>query len=194
VSNRPFEPGSGEYRSLNEILLARRDAPPKEPLEVAASFIYVLARDLLHREVRGGREQIVRDFEDASRQLVRAAESGATVEEQAEIVRDLRERLDLPEPDLRKRRPQRGPSDTKLRREVEVLRKQLTPILRDRNKKPRKKLDRELGELAPWATPKARRDAASEPPKAAACILVGKRHHLAPNTVRNRISRASKRT
>ena len=182
-------------RSFVEILQERRAGPPQAPEHAAGDFLYVLARELLRREARPDRvDQVVRDFEDASRALVQAAANGATWEEQAEILQDFWKRFELPERDLRKRKEVRGPTDAQLRREFEALLERLSPILRSRKKKPRKALVQELRELAPSATKKALREAAESAPKAAACTLLGSRYHLGPSTVRNRISRARKRT
>jgi hypothetical protein len=182
-------------RSINEILLEHRDAPRKDPAEAAQSFIYVLTRRLLRQEARPDRvEQVISDFEEAARALTDAAMSGATVEEQAEILQAYWKRFELPDPDHRKRRDTRGPTDARLRKEHETLRLQLTPILRGRKKKDRKAIVKELRKLAPKATKKAREDAAESAPAAAAYILLGSRHHLGPNTIRNRISKAKKQT
>ncbi len=190
----PFGPHRETDRSISELFSDLRNPPPKEPSEAASYFIYALAHKLLERETHPARRtQILEDFREAARDLVDMAANGATAAEQHEILANHWMHFELPETDLRKRQPRRGPSDAKLRREVDVLRKKLAPILRDRKKKPPKKLERELGELVSWATPKAVRDAASEPPTAAAWILIGDRYQLEPETVRNRISQTSKR-
>ena len=194
MSPFPFESDPGAYRPFNEILLAWRDAPPKQPLEAAAEFIYELARAFLRRELGDRHEQILKDFEEASREIVRAAEGGATVEDQVKRLKGFWARFRLPEPDLRKRRDRRGPSDAELKSEVEALHSKLGPILRRRNETPTRDLVRQLRELAPWASKKALKASAEEPPKQAAYRLIGSRYALAPGTVRNRISRASKGT
>lgn len=182
-------------RSINEILLARRDAPPKEPAEAAQSFIYVLARELLRREARPDRaEQVVSDFEEAARALTDAAATGATVEEQAEILRAYWKHFELPDPDHRKRREVRGPTDAQLQKEFETLRGQLVPILRDRKHEPHNVVIDRLRELARWATPKKLETAAKAGPVGAAHILLGSRYALGRDTVRNRISRSKNRS
>ena len=193
MSKRPFELDSGNDRTLNEILLARRDAAPKEPLEAAASFIYALARELLRREVRPEREvQILHDFEKASHDLVTAAAAGATVEEQAQILGQYWEHFELPEADRRKRREPRGPTDGRLLKEVEALWAKLKPILRGRRDKIQQSIIAKLEPLARWATPKKLREAAASSPMTAACILIGARYHLSADTIRDRVSRARK--
>ncbi len=190
----PFSPGRKVDRSINEILLARRDASPKEPAEAAQSFIYVLARELLRCEARPDRaEQVVSDFEEAARALTDAATSGSTVEEQAKILQAYWKRFELPAGDLRKRRKVRGPTDAQLRKEFEALRGQLVPILRDRKHKPHHEIIDRLRELAPWATPKKLETAAKTGPVGAAHVLLGSRYALGRDTVRNRISRSKNR-
>jgi hypothetical protein len=189
----PFSFGRKVDRSINEILLACRDAPPKDPAEAAQSFIYVLACEFLQREARPDRaKQVVSDFKEAARALTGAAASGATVEEQALLLRTYRERFEFPEPDHRKRRKARGPTDTQLRKEYEPLHLQLIPILRDRTEKDGEAIVQELRKLAPWATDHALRVAAESAPEVAACTLLGSRYFLGSNTVRNRISKAKK--
>ena len=71
---------------------------------------------------------------------------------------------------------------------------EVTPILRGRNKKPRKAIMAELRILVPWATPRILHSVAESAPADAAYALVGSQYSLAPHTVRNRISRARKKT
>ena len=182
-------------RSINDIFLARRDAPPKDPAEAAQSFIHVLARELLRRETRPDRvELVIGDFEEAACALTDAATSGATVEEQAKILQAYWKHFELPEPDHRKRRDARGPTDVQRRKEYEPLYLQLTPILQDRKKKDRKAIVREIRKIYSWATKKAYEDAGESAPEVAACTLLGSRYSLGSKTVRNRISKAKKQT
>jgi hypothetical protein len=189
----PFGPHRKPDRSFAEILSERCGAPPKDPAEAASSFIHALARALLDRETRPERKvQILRDFDQASRDLVSAAATGATVEEQAAILHKHWEHLSLPEPDFRKRRETRGPSNAKLQSEVKALKRKLDPILRRRQQSNQNAMVAKLRRLASWATPKKLREAADSPPMAAACILIGTRYHLSAATVRDRISQARK--
>jgi len=181
--------------SFADILFERQSGPPKNPAEAAVSHLYVLAREMLRREVKPTRsKQVLRDFEEAARAIGEAAAGGATWGEQAELLRVFWERFELPEGDLRKRREESGPADARLIREFEALCLQLKPILRDRKKKRPEKTIQALRPLFPWAPKWALEAAAFEPPAAAACVLLGSRYDLEPDTVRNRISKAKKRT
>ncbi len=180
-------------RSINEILLERRDAPPKDPADAAAGFIYLLARGFLERECRPERaEQVVRDFEKAARDLTDAAWAGATREEQAKILKKFWKEFALPARDLRKRRKARKPSGAQLLREYEELCPQLKPILRNREVRSISTRIESLKALVPPTEAKALKDAAEEPPWVAARIILGSRHDLKADTVRNRISKARK--
>jgi hypothetical protein len=191
VSKWLFESDSGNDCTLNEILLARRNSPPKDPAVATFYFIDLLARALLRRETRAThRVQVMRDFEEASLDLAIAAGNGATAEEQAEILHTYWKHFKLPEGDFRKRRDSRGPKDARLLKEYETLYAKLVTIRRAHPKKLGKMPTRKLKPLAPKASRKKLSDAAESTPAVAACILIGSRYNLGADTVRNRISRA----
>ena len=182
------------FRSFSDIIAERAVGPPKDPAEAAASHVYVLAREMLRREVKPDRsEQVLRDFEEAAREIGEAAAGGATWGEQTELLQKFWERFELPEEDFRKRREERGPTDARLIREVEALRQELKPILRDRKKKSAKTIIEEMRPLAPWASQDTLQAAACEAPTRATYVLLGSRYYLTPETIQNRISRAKKR-
>jgi hypothetical protein len=180
-------------RPFAEIIDERRLGPPRAPEDAAAPFVFELARALLRREARPDRaDRVVADFVEAAVTLTHAASSGATLEEQAELLHKFWRESGLPEADFRKVRESRGPNDAQLLQEVEALLSQLEPILRELKRQPRSKIVAAIRPLAPWATRKALEAAAGTGPAGAAHILVGARYHLAPGTVRNRISRTKK--
>jgi hypothetical protein len=163
---------------------------------VAYHDVLDVARAMLFRELKDSCRYfpVLHDFNNRIRRIEKCLENCKTLGEQADAIDRELEASNALNLDLRKRRKPRGPTDARLRKEYETLRLQLAPILRGRKTKTRKTIVKELRKLAPKATDKALRDAAESAPAAAACILLGNRHHLSPNTIRNRTSKAKKQT
>ena len=190
----PFGTHPTPKESISDWISDERNAPPKNPAEAASYYVYVIARQLLERETRPERRtQILRDFYEASREIVDAATGGATREEQAEILAKHRKTFELPEADFRKRKDSHGPTDALLLKEYEVLYAKLVPIHRSQRDNSGKMPIKKLKALVPKASRKKLRDAAKSAPAAASWILIGSHHNLGTYTIRNRISRARKR-
>ncbi len=177
-------------RSFNEIMIERYEGPPRDPSVAAQSFLHVLVRDLIRREARPDRaETAVADFDAAASEIVRAAMNGATYYEQAQILQRHRKDLELPPADFRKRRVPTGPDGRQLRTEYEELQPRVKAVLRDRKRWPLDQVVQSLRALAPDNTAeRTLRSAARETPSRVTHTLVGQRHGIGPDTVKNRIN------
>ncbi len=182
-------------RSVNEILIERRDGPPRDPSVATQSFKYVLACVLLRREAGPDRaETVLADLDAAATDFGQAAMNGATYQEQAEILQRHWKDLELPPADFRKRRVPTGPDGQQLRAEYEELHPRVKAVLRDRKRWPLDQVVQSLRALAPDKTAeRTLRSAARETPWRATHILLGKRHGIGPDTVKNRINAEGER-
>ncbi len=177
-------------RSFNEILIERRDGPPRDPSVATQSFKYVLACALLRREAGPDRaETVLADLDAAAADLDQTAMNEATYQEQAQALQRHWEDLELPPGDFRKRRVRTGPDGRQLRTEYEELHPRVKAALCDRKWHPFDQVARSLQGLAPEKTPeRILRSAARETPSRATHILLGQRHGIGPDTVKNRIN------
>jgi hypothetical protein len=176
-------------RSFSEIVIERCEGPPCDPSVATQSFISTLACELIRREARPDRaETVVADFQVAASEIVQAAMNGATYHEQAQILQRHWKDLELPSADFRKRRVRKGPDGRQLRAEYEELHPRVKAALRDRKWRPLDQVERSLQALAPDNTAeRTLRSAARETPSRATHILLGQRHGISADTVKNRI-------
>jgi hypothetical protein len=177
-------------RSFNEIMIERRDGPPCDPSVATQSFIYALACKLIRRESGSDRaETVLADLNAGVAGIVHEAMNGATYQEQAQILQRHWKDLELPPADFRKRRARTGPDGRQLRAEYEELHPKVRAVLRDRKWHPFDQVERSLQGLAPDNTAeRALRSAVRETPSRATHILLGQRHGIGPDTVKNRIN------
>ncbi len=177
-------------RSFNEILLERHAGPPRDPSVATQSHIYALACELIRREAGSDRaETVVGDFKAAATEIVQAAMNGATYLEQAQILQRHCKDRELPPADFRKRRVPTGPDGRQLRAEYEELHPRVKDVLRNRKTQRFDQVVQNLQVLAPDNTAeRTLRSAAWETPSRATHILLGKRHGIGPDTVKNRIN------
>ena len=177
-------------RSFNEILIEQRDGPPRDPSVATQSFKYVLACALLRREAGPDRaEKVLADLEATATDFDQTAMNEATYQEQAQALQRHWEDLELPPADFRKRRVRTGPDGRQLRAEYEVLHPQVRSVLRDGKGHPLDQVARSLQALAPDNTAeRTLRSAARETPSRATYILLGQRHGIGPDSVKNRIN------
>ncbi len=178
------------HRSFNEIMIERRDGPPCDPSVATQSFKYVLACALLRREAGPDRaETVLADLDAAATDFDRTAMNEATYQEQAQALQRHWKDLELPPADFRKRRVRTGPDGRQLRAEYEELHPRVKDVLRDGKRQPFDQAVQGLRELAPDNTAeRTLRSAARETPSRATHILVGQRHGIGPDTVKNRIN------
>ncbi len=175
-------------KALNEILLERRDAPPKDPWEAVVQPIVRISRALLKREAREDREeQALDDFDSCVLELVNAAAEGGSAEDQGLILQRCWQEFEFPIEDLRKRREPHGPVGEKLLAEFEPLLKEVESLFARRKTIDHADLLSELREFAPRATPKAREDAAKTGPIKAARILIGSKYGRSERTIEKRL-------
>ncbi len=177
-------------RSFNEIMIERRDGPPCDLSVATQSFKYVLACALLRREAGPDRaETVLADLNAGVAGIVHEAMNGATYQEQAQILQRHWEDLELPPADFRRRRVRTGPDGRQLRTEYEELHPRVKDVLRDGKRQPFDQAVQGLRELAPDKTAeRTLRSAARETPSRATHILLGQRHGIGPDTVKNRIN------
>jgi hypothetical protein len=177
-------------RSFNEIMIERRDGPPCDPSVATQSFKYVLACALLRREAGPDRaEKVLADLEATATDFDQTAMNEATYQEQAQALQRHWKDLELPPADFRKRRVRTGPDGRQLRAEYEVLHPQVRAVLSDGKGHPFDHVARSLQALAPDDTAeRTLRSAARETPSRATHILLGLRHGISADTVKNRIN------
>jgi len=180
-------------RSFNEIMIERREGPPRHPCVASQSFISALACELIRREARPDRaETVVGDFTAAATAIDQAAMNGATYLEQAEILKRHWKDRALPPADFRRRRVPTGPDGERLRAEYEEFHPRVKAVLRDRKRGALDQAVQSLRALAPDSTAeRTLQSAARETPSRATHILLGQRHGIGPDTVKNRINAES---
>ena len=178
------------HLSFSEIILERSEGSPRDPIVAAQSFVSALACELIRREAGSDRaEMVVGDFTAAVSGIVQAAMNGATYLEQAEILERHWRQLKLPAADHRKRRVPTGPDGWQLRVEYTELHPRVMDALRDGKRRPFDQVVQILQGLAPDKTAeRTLRSAARETPSRATHILLGKRHGISADTVKNRIN------
>ncbi len=177
-------------RSFNEILLERHAGPPRDPSVATQSHIYTLACELIRREARPDRaETAVADFTAAATAIDHVAMNGATYLEQAQMLQQHGKDRELPPADFRKRRVPTGPDGQRLRAEYAELHPRVKAVLRDRKRWPLDRVVQSLRAVAPDTTAlRTLQSAARETPSRATHILLGQRHGISADTVRNRIN------